>query len=88
MKRTSVLNKFEYYADRLSRYLVEEESSFPELTENTLLYQQVADYGSQYRSPVVFQFSTRARYLNLARRTGIPVVDSAFPQYPPKYYNQ
>jgi hypothetical protein len=83
MKRQSVRNKFEYYADRLSKYLVEEQDSFPELTENTLLYQQIPDYGSQYRAPIVFNINTRARYLNTARRLGLPIVDSAFPQYPP-----
>jgi len=82
MKRTSVQNKFEYYADRLSRFITENEADYPELTQNTELYQQVPDYGSQYRSPIVFQPSTRARYLNLARRTGLPIVDSAYPQYP------
>lgn len=83
MKRQSVRNKFEYYSDRLSRYLVETQDSFPELTENTLLYQQVPDYGSQYRSPVTFNFNTRARYFNFARKAGIPIVDTAYPQYPP-----
>jgi len=83
MKRQSVLNKFEYYADRLSKYLVETQAQFPELNENTMLYQQLADYGSQYRSPIVFSDTTRSRYLNTIRRTGLPIVDSAFPQYPP-----
>lgn len=83
MTRTSVLNKFEYYADRLSKYLVETQAQFPELNGNTLLYQQIADYGSQYRSPIVFSQNTRSRYLNLARRLGMPIVDSAYPQYPP-----
>ena len=83
MKRTSVRNKFEYYADRLSRFITENEADYPELTQNTLLYQQVPDYGSQYRAPIVFSHTTRARYLNLARRTGLPIVDSAYPQYPP-----
>ena len=83
MKRQSVRNKMEFYADKLTRYLAEEESSYPELTENTLLYQQVADYGSQYFAPIVFQQQTRARYLNLARRAGLPIVDSAYSQYPP-----
>ena len=83
MKRTSVRNKFEYYSDRLSRYLVETQDNFPELTQNTLLYQQTPDYGSQYRSPVTFNANTRARYLNFAQRAGIPIVDSAYPQYPP-----
>lgn len=88
MKRQSVLNKFEYYAYRLSKYLVEKQNEFPELTENTLLYQQIPDYGSQYRSPIVFSQNTRSRYLNLARRTGIPITDSAYPQYPPVNYRK
>ena len=83
MKRTSVQNKIEYYADRLSRFITQNEADYPELTQNTELYQQLPDYGSQYRSSIVFQPTTRARYLNLARRTGLPIVDSAYPQYPP-----
>ncbi len=83
MKRQSVRNRMEFYADKLTRYITEEEQEFPELTANTLLYQQVADYGSQYFAPIVFQSRVRARYLNLARRAGLPIVDSAFSQYPP-----
>jgi len=83
MKRQSVKNKMEFYADKLTRYITQEESSYPELTQNTLLYQQVADYGSQYRSSIVFRANTRSRYLNLARRAGLPIVDSAYSQYPP-----
>tara|TARA_Y100000004_G_C8945576_1_gene426145 strand:+ start:1501 stop:2133 length:633 start_codon:yes stop_codon:yes gene_type:complete len=83
MKRQSVRNKMEFYADKLTRYLSEEEASYPELSENTKLYQQVADYGSQYFAPIVFSSNTRARYLNLARRAGLPIVDSAYDQYPP-----
>ena len=66
-----------------TRFLTENESDYPELTQNTLLYQQVPDYGSQYFAPIVFQQQTRARYLNLARRAGLPIVDSAYSQYPP-----
>jgi hypothetical protein len=83
MKRTSVRNKFEYYSDRLSRYIVEKQSSFPELSQSTFLYEQVPDFASQYRSPIVFTNNVRARYLDLAKKTGLPIVDSAFPQYPP-----
>tara|TARA_R110000803_G_scaffold83898_4_gene149970 strand:+ start:2258 stop:2875 length:618 start_codon:yes stop_codon:yes gene_type:complete len=83
MKRTSVQNKMEYYADRLSRFITQNEADYPELTQNTELYQQIPDYGSQYRAPIVMRPTTRSRYLNLARRTGMPIVDSAYPQYPP-----
>jgi len=88
MKRTSVQNKFEYYSDRLSRYIVEKQSDFPELSANTFLYEQLPDYGSQYRAPIVFSRNTRARYLNVAQRAGVPIVDSAFPQYPPPRLNK
>ena len=83
MKRQSVSNKFDYYADRLARYITEKQSDFTELTGTTLLYQQNPDYASQYKSPIVFSQGTRAKYLNFARRLGVPIVDSAFPQYPP-----
>lgn len=82
-KRQSVFNKQQFYADQLSRYLNENYNEFPELGENTLLYQFVPDYGSQYRSPIVMKNNTRAIYLNLARQSGLPIVDSAYPSYPP-----
>ena len=85
MKRTSIQNKFEYYSDRLSRYIVEKQADFPELQNSTYLYEQVPDFASQYRSPIIFSGPTRARFLGLAKKTGLPIVDSAYPQYPPPF---
>ena len=82
-KRQSIFNKQQFYADQLSRYLTENLALFPELGQNTLLYQFVPDYGSQYRSPIVMQRNTRAVYMNLARQAGLPIVNSAYPTYPP-----
>ena len=82
-KRQSIFNKQQFYADQLSRYLTENLALFPELGQNTLLYQFVPDYGSQYRSPIVMQRNTRAVYMNLARQAGLPIVNSAYPAYPP-----
>ena len=82
-KRQSIFNKQQFYADQLSRYLNEKYNLFPELGENTELYQFVPDYGSQYRSPIVMQRNTRAVYLNLARQAGLPIVNSAYPSFPP-----
>ena len=82
-KRQSIFNKQQFYSDQLSRYLTENIAQYPELGENTLLYQFVPDYGSQYRSPIVMQRNTRAVYLNLARQAGLPIVNSAYPSYPP-----
>ena len=82
-KRQSISNKLQFYSDQLSRYLNEKYNLFPELGENTELYQFIPDYGSQYRSPIVMQRNTRAVYLDLAQRSGLPIVDSAYPSYPP-----
>ena len=82
-KRQSIFNKQQFYADQLSRFLTENLSLYPELGQNTLLYQFVPDYGSQYRSPIVMQRNTRAVYMNLARQAGLPIVNSAYPSYPP-----
>ena len=54
-KRQSIFNKQQFYSDQLSRYLNEKYNLFPELGENTELYQFIPDYGSQYRSPIVMQ---------------------------------
>jgi len=82
-KRQSIFNKQQFYSDQLSRYLNEKYNLFPELGENTELYQFIPDYGSQYRSPIVMQRNTRAVYLNLAQKAGLPIVNSAYPSYPP-----
>ena len=82
-KRQSISNKLQFYSDQLSRYLNEKYNLFPELGENTELYQFIPDYGSQYRSPIVMQRNTRAVYLNLAQKAGLPIVNSAYPSYPP-----
>tara|TARA_R110001606_G_scaffold7229_2_gene32078 strand:- start:2318 stop:2938 length:621 start_codon:yes stop_codon:yes gene_type:complete len=82
-KRQSIFNKQQFYADQLSRFLTENLSLYPELGQNTLLYQFVPDYGSQYRSPIIMQRNTRAVYMNLARQAGLPIVNSAYPSYPP-----
>lgn len=88
MRRTSCRNKFEYYSDRLSKYIVEKQNNFPELNQSTELYEQIPDYASQYRSPIVFSNNTRARYFDFAKKTGLPIVDSAYPQYPPPYFKK
>lgn len=83
MRRKSVRNKFEYYSDRLSRYINEKQGTYPELSDNDFLYQQQPDYGVQFASPVVFSQNTRGAFSGLARTYGIPVTDSAYPAVPP-----
>lgn len=80
VKRQSVKNKMEYYADGLKDYLIEEEASFPELTQNTKLYQNSPDYTDQYGSPFVFR---RNGYAEEAERRGMTIFDRSRRQYPP-----
>lgn len=80
VKRQSVKNKMEYYAEGLKDYLIEEEALFPELTENTKLYQNSPDYTDQYGSPFVFR---RNGYAEEAERRGMRIFDRRYRQYPP-----
>ena len=82
-KRQSVENKMEFYADKLSSYLSEEQQLFPELNTNNKAYEQSPDYASQYRSPIVFTRDTKrgGRY-KWAKEQGLRVTDSAYSQYP------
>ncbi len=83
MKRQSVLNKMEYYADRLSNYISDEQSLFPELNSNNKLYEQYPDYASQYRSPIVFNYnSKRGAHYKQAKDAGLRITDSRYKQYP------
>ena len=82
VKRQSVENKMEYYAERLVNYLLEKQDSLPELNENNFLYEQYPDYGSQYRSPIVFRDASRGAHLKEARQAGIKITDSRYPQFP------
>jgi len=82
-KRQSVENKMEYYADRLSSYISEEQTLFPELNTNNKLYEQYPDYASQYRSPIVFGAKARtAGHYMQAKKAGLRITDSRYSQYP------
>mgnify|MGYP003632128519 CR=1 FL=1 len=59
------------------------QSKFEYYADRLARYQQNADYASQFRSPIIFSQTTRAKYLDFAHRAGLPIVNSAFPQYPP-----
>ena len=83
MKRQSVENKMEYYADRLSNYISDEENLFPELNTNNKLYEQYPDYSTQYRSPIVFSYkSKRGAHYKQAREAGLRITDSKYKQFP------
>jgi len=83
VKRQSVENKMEFYAEKLSRYLSEEEALFPELNTNDKAYQQNPDYSSQYRSPIVFNRNTKQLgNAKWAREAGLRIANSAYKLYP------
>lgn len=79
MKRQSVRNKMEYYAQRLTEYLLEESDLFPELQQDTKLYQQIPDYSNKYQSPFVIRGQSG---LDFARRYNIRTYDSRYSYLP------
>jgi len=82
VKRQSTENKMEYYAERLVNYIIEKQNVLPELNENNFLYEQYPDYGSQYRSPIVFRYQNRGTHYKEAQQAGLRITDSRYPQYP------
>jgi hypothetical protein len=79
VKKQTVENKMNYYNDRLTNYIIEEEVKFPELNNSNKLYEQWPDYNTKYRNP--FGFSKSTFYEELKRR-GIKTYDSRYPQFP------
>jgi len=79
MKRQSVRNKMDYYAQRLTEYILEEDNLFPELEQNDKLYQQTPDYTNKYKNPFVMKGGT---YLDFAHKYGIKTYDKRFKSYP------
>ena len=60
-KRQAAKNKMDYYAERLTNYLIQNEGLFPQLNDNGPFWKQYPDYGTQYRSPIVFNYRTPYR---------------------------
>jgi len=87
-KRESVKNKFEWYAEKLVNYLIENTNVFPELNENDKLYEQYPDYGSQFRSPIIMRYGVRGYHWKQAEKAGLPITDSRYPQFPPPGWNK
>lgn len=82
VKRQSVKNKSEFYAEKLSQYLIENQNNYPELGQNVLLYQQVADFGEQYKSPIVMKYNTYSPHLKNLLKMGFKVYDTKYPYLP------
>ena len=83
VKRQSALNKSEFYAEMLTNYIAEEQSSYPELNSANKLYEMWPDYGSQYRSPIVFSRNAKVgAHYKEAKEAGLRITDSKYKQYP------
>ena len=81
-KRQAVNNKMQYYGDRLTNYLIQNEGEFPELNNNGPYWKQAPDFGPGYKSPVVFNRTTRAYHLGGALAAGLRLGDSRYPYMP------
>jgi len=81
-KREAAKNKMDYYAERLTNYLIQNQNEFPELNDNGPFWKQYPDYGTQYRSPVVFNRRTRSWHFGEAQAAGLRMADSRYPQFP------
>lgn len=82
-KRDSARARKDHYAETLARYLIDFQSNYPEISSTQYLYQMYPDMSQQTRGPIVFSSNNRGEYLDYALKSGIPIVDSRFPQYPP-----
>jgi hypothetical protein len=77
-KREMADNKMQYYGERLTNYLIQNESQFPQLNDNGPFWKQYPDYGSGYRSPIVFNRTTRSYHLAGAMNAGLRLADSRY----------
>lgn len=83
VKRQSAENKAQFYAEMLTNYIAEEQSSYPELNSSNKLYEMWPDYGSQYRSPIVFSRNAKVgAHYKEAKEAGLRITDSKYKQYP------
>jgi len=81
-KRQSVQNKKQFYEERLTNYLIQNQGLFPELNGNVELQQMYPDFGVQYKSPIVMKRNGRGAHAGQARECGLPIYDSRYPQFP------
>jgi len=89
-KRESVKNKAQFYAERLTNYLIQNQGLFPELNGNVELQEMYPDFGVQYRNPFVMRRNGRGYHYDQAKNAGLPIYDSRYPQFPqnPKTNNK
>ena len=82
-RRQASKNKAEFYAEKLTNYIITNSNLFPETQRTTELYEQLPDYSIQYRSPIVFANDGYYPHLRGAIDAGINIADSRYPYLPP-----
>jgi hypothetical protein len=78
-KRQSVKNKMDFYNQRLTEYLIEEEALFPELNASNKLYDNPPDYTNKHKNPFVTRKTGLAEEFS---KRGYRIYDSRYKQYP------
>jgi hypothetical protein len=78
-KRQSVKNKMDFYNQRLTEYLIEEEVLFPELNASNKLYDNPPDYTGKHKNPFVTRKTALAEEFS---KRGYKNYDSCYKQYP------
>ena len=84
VKRTSVQNKMEFYAEKLTQFIIEQQVDYPELNASNKLYEENPNYSSKYGSPFVFGMAGfgNSRTTEEFTKRGYRVYNTAFKQYP------
>lgn len=84
VKRTSVQNKMEFYAEKLTQFIIEQQVDYPELNASNKLYEENPNYSSKYGSPFVFGMAGYGNSRNTEEfiKRGYRVYNTAFKQYP------
>lgn len=80
LKRQSIENKMSYYAERLTKYIIEEQGLYPEINNSNKLYEQNPNYNNKYKNGFVFR---KSPFTSIMERAGIPIYDARYKQYPP-----
>jgi len=79
-KRQLASNKSQFYGNKLTQYLIQNQAQFPELNNNAEFWKQYPDYQTGYRSP--FVFGRWNKYARQANQAGMRMADSKYSYMP------
>lgn len=79
LRRQSVESKLNFYSEKLTKYIIEEHSKFPELDSSNKLYEQLPNLATKFGSPFAFRNKTLSESLS---KSGIRLYSSNNKQYP------